>query len=127
MPVDHQTYSRKILFNGICVFTGVVLITLCFVLLSVAYNNVKLCKENRNCTDSIQTTAKVYRIIAAIVFMVGFGMMSMFWWRLRTMRAVGEDFRQQRFIGIDRMADFEILSFERKYYGIVSERSRNLG
>lgn len=127
MPVDQHAHSRKILLNGVCVFTGIVLITLCFVLLSVAYNDVKLCNENSNCTDSITTKAKVYRIISGIVFMVGFGIMSMFWWRLRTMRAVGEDFRQRFFIGIDQMADFEVLNFEQKYYGIASERYRNLG
>jgi uncharacterized BrkB/YihY/UPF0761 family membrane protein len=125
MPIDRPIHSRKILINGICVLLGVILITLCFVLLSVAYNNVKVCKENTNCTDSVHTTAKVYRIIAAIVFMVGFALMSMFWWRLRSMRAV-EDFRQ-RLIRIDRMANLETRDIEQKYYGILSERIRNLG
>lgn len=117
MPPGNQ--PNKFLINSFCVFIGVVLITLCFVLLSVAYNQIKLCSDNENCNGAIETKAKVFRIVAAVVFMVGFALITMFWWKLKSLRALNN--YHGRFIGLQQM------EMELAELGIAHEKSMDFG
>jgi len=98
---NHPNSANSFLANSFCLLIGVAFITSCFIFLSVAYNDVKTCSLRKNCNGLVETKAKVLRIVAAVVFMIGFAIITTFWWKLKTSRALN-DYRQ-RIAGLQRM------------------------
>ena len=103
-PDDRRiSVRRKIIRDAILIFIGIILITVCFVLLGVAQSYDK--KDTRGDCDYCDSKkhANAFRVFASICFLLGFILMTISSWHLRSLkRAQGQNRRlmeQQRLMG----------------------------
>lgn len=83
---EPRSIRRRIMRNSIFIFVGFVLIVLCFVFLGIAQQRQHI--TSGHCSDcNSKNTPKIFRLLAAICFVVGSTIMTIFWWHIRAMRS----------------------------------------
>lgn len=88
--MDHQdeprSLRRRIMRNSLFIFVGFVLIILCFVFLGIAQQRQHI--TSGHCSHCYSKNApKIFRLLAAICFVIGSTIMTIFWWHIRVMRS----------------------------------------
>lgn len=90
VAMDHQdeprSLRRRIMRNSLFIFVGFVLIILCFVFLGIAQQRQHI--TSGHCSHCYSKNApKIFRLLAAICFVIGSTIMTIFWWHIRVMRS----------------------------------------
>lgn len=78
--------QRKLMRNSIFIFVGFVFIVLCFVFLGIAQQREHVTSgQCENCHGV--NNPRVFRLVAAICFVFGFTIMTIFWWHLKALKS----------------------------------------
>lgn len=124
-PGDQRlSLRRKIIRDSILIFVGLVLITVCFVLLGVAqsYDQREIRRDCSYCDP--KKHAKAFRVLASICFLLGFTFMAVFWWHLRVLK--NAHYHRRRFLELQRLLGNEERPVRRSHI-TISLRRRNSG
>jgi len=123
-PGDRRTsLRRKIIRDAILIFIGIILITVCFVLLGVAQSYDQ--KDTRGDCDYCDSKkhANAFRVFASICFLLGFILTAISSWHLRSLKRAQEQSRrhmeQQRLLG--NHEEFEMMRTRNRH-----RRRRNI-
>ena len=77
---------RKLMRNSVFIFIGFVFIILCFVFLGIAQQQQHITEVYcEDCHGS--NKPRVFRLLAAICFVFGFTLMTVFWWHVKAIRS----------------------------------------
>lgn len=97
---EPRSLRRKIMRNSIFIFVGFVFIVLCFVFLGIAQQRQHI--TSGQCSGCYtKNNPKMFRLFAAICFVFGSTIMTIFWWHIRALRSAST-FRQRR-IELERL------------------------
>lgn len=123
-PGQPISLRRKVVRDTILIFVGFILVVLCFVFLGVAQSYFQD-GERKDCDHCVsKKNGKAFRLLAAICFMFGFTMMTIFWWHIRALRSSHE--QQRGLMELQRI----LVNQESPLRGSLNRRSlgrRNIG
>ena len=95
-----RSLRRKLMRNSVFIFIGFVFIILCFVFLGIAQQHHHITEGYcEDCHGSNKT--RVFRLLAAICFVFGFTLMTVFWWHVKAIRSA--DVMRQRRLELERL------------------------
>lgn len=81
-----RSLRRKLMRNSFFIFIGFVFIILCFVFLGIAQQQQHL--TEMYCGDCHGSNKpRVFRLLAAVCFVFGFTLMTVFWWHVKAIRS----------------------------------------
>lgn len=81
-----RSLRRKLMRNSLFIFIGFAFIVLCFVFLGIAQQQQHITEEY--CEDCHgANNPRVFRLLAAISFIFGFTVMTVFWWHVKAIRS----------------------------------------
>ena len=83
---EPRSLRRKLMRNSIFIFIGFVFIILCFAFLGIAEQRQHTTEEH--CDDCYGANyPRVFRLLAAVCFIIGFTIMTVFWWHVKALRS----------------------------------------
>lgn len=81
-----RSLRRKLMRNSLFIFIGFIFIIVCFVFLGIAQQQQHVTEEY--CGDCHGSNKpRVFRLLAAICFVFGFTLMTVFWWHVKAIRS----------------------------------------